>query len=241
AQVASKYGVKTSHTGTLDPMAEGVVIVLLGDDRLKKYEYAAWSKVYEFDLVFGISTDTFDALGLTTGIDISKQVPEASLSQVLKNMVGNYTQTVPIYSTIKVHGAHLHQYARASREVQLPKRSGEIFELEVLSLLDINFVDLVLDIDNKIEMVQGDFRQVQILQNWNTLASMHPTIKIQMAKLRVKMSKGLYVRSLSQDICSHLDCLGFAHNIVRVSNGVYTRQSCISIIDLPPLLALVGN
>ena len=64
--VSNKYGVKTSHTGTLDPLAQGVIIVLLDDERLKKYEYAHWPKTYEFEIVFGISTDTYDGMGIVT-------------------------------------------------------------------------------------------------------------------------------------------------------------------------------
>lgn len=59
------YGVKTAHTGTLDPMAEGVIIVLLGEERYKKYELAGLKKTYEFEISFGFETDTFDGLGLT--------------------------------------------------------------------------------------------------------------------------------------------------------------------------------
>ena len=152
SQVAQKFGVKTSHTGTLDPMAEGVIIVLLGDARLKKYEYAAWPKTYEFDLVFGTATDTYDALGLTTHVDFSVAVLKENVEKAIKPLLGTYTQEVPIYSTIKVNGKHLHQLARSQITVALPNRKGTIFEISLLDFKKTILFDLVLDIKSKIKI-----------------------------------------------------------------------------------------
>ena len=94
AKAAEKFSVPTSHTGTLDPMAEGVAIVLLGEERHKKYEYAEWTKEYVFEIAFGLSTDTYDGLGLVTSFH-ETSVSQDALKNVLAKFKGKYVQDVP--------------------------------------------------------------------------------------------------------------------------------------------------
>jgi len=200
-RVADKYGVKVSHTGTLDPMARGVIIVLLGEDRYKKYEYAKWRKTYIFEIIFGIETDTFDGMGIIKNVKFP--IPNIKFEN---NFIGEYKQQAPEFSV------------RKGRKI-----SGEIYKLKLINSKEISLEILRQDIFSKINKVTGDFRQEEIIKQWKKFNKVE---KINTSKFEVEMSKGLYVRSLSQDICKKLNTVGFVNNIVRTKNGKYSRKKC---------------
>lgn len=234
AKVAEKYHVLTSHTGTLDPMAEGVIIVLLDEERYKKYEYAEWEKEYEFDIAFGITTDTYDGMGLVTSF-YDVDVNEECIAEVMKEFVGEYVQDVPPYSSIKIDGKPLHWFARNKllSGIDIPKRMGKVFDINLLKFYKIDFKDLVSDIEDRMNKVTGNFRQEKIKTRWHQLSeTVDPKFQICVARVRVVLSKGLYVRSLSQDIAVKLNSSGFVFKLKRVRNGMYTRELCKSLPDL---------
>ena len=131
-KISEKLKVKTSHTGTIDPMAEGVIIVLLGEERLKKYEYAKWIKGYEFEIIFGISTDTYDGMGLIVKKDLKKILKKETLLNLKSKFSGKYLQKIPPYSTKKIHGKHMHEFARSGLSVELPIKAGKLYQFTLI-------------------------------------------------------------------------------------------------------------
>lgn len=124
-----KYtGEKIGHTGTLDPMASGVLPILIGTaTKISKY-LIEHDKTYEVILKLGEKTTTADAEG--TVIE-TKTVPPLQLQHIesiLQNRIGKQTQTPPIYSAIKVNGQKLYEYARKEQKVVIPKRQIEIYK-----------------------------------------------------------------------------------------------------------------
>jgi tRNA pseudouridine55 synthase len=235
-KVSEKLGVKTSHTGTLDPMAEGVIIVLAGETRHKKYDYAAWEKEYEFEIAFGVETDTFDSLGLitTTQIDNRCEFTQENVNKVLKTFEGYYAQTVPPYSAIKVKGRPLHWYARNNKlkEVDLPTREGEIYHLELTHQNKITTDKMAETIITKIDKVEGDLRQTEVIDNWRHFAKNAFCRTYNIAGFSVKISKGMYIRALSQEICDKLNTVGFIYSLKRTSNGKYNYQNSYKLSQL---------
>ena len=235
-RVGELYGVKTSHTGTLDPMAEGVIIVLLGDVRLKKFEYAKWIKGYEFEIALGLTTDTYDGMGLVTNINLDPnflgEISKDTLSAFTKSFIGKYSQKVPFYSTKKVKGQHLHQMARDNKKVALPIKKGEIYKLDYLDSQIIEMDKLTQNIIERILLVTGDFRQKQIIKNWQKIALEQQESGLKLLKFYVETSKGLYIRSLSQDICRKISVNGFAYSIKRVKNGEYNFETCQTLPEI---------
>lgn len=233
--VSDMLGVKTSHTGTLDPMAEGVIIVLADKERLKKYEHAKWTKKYTFQILFGIETDTGDALGLfdSQSAEVCEEGP-AFGSTTLESFIGKYIQEVPIYSAIKHKGRPLHQHAKLrTQPTTLPKRSGEILALKHIRTELKNIEALQQNIEARISNVSGDFRQEKIIQNWQKFFSIRDGLKkTAIAEFQVEMTKGLYVRSLAQDICRYLGTPGLTLSIVRTHNGKYTKNNSYTLSDL---------
>lgn len=238
-KVAQKFDMKTSHTGTLDPMAEGVIVVLLGEERFKKKEYAKWLKRYEFDIAFGISTDTYDGLGLITDtlnlatLDIQKE----RLENIIQDFEGLYIQEVPPYSAIKREGKPLHWYARRGLidEIEVPKRTGQIHEIKLKELKKIFIPDLIENLLDKIKKVSGDLRQEIILDQWKSFTFEEGNISseyIFQATIEVQITKGLYIRSLSQDICRELSVPGFVARLVRTKNGSYDKTNSRMLIEI---------
>ena len=204
-----------------------MIIVLLGKNRNKKYEYAEWPKTYEFEMVFGLSTDTYDGMGLVTSFH-EGEISERSLKEVLESLKGEYVQDVPPFSSAKVKGKPLHWFARNKllSGVEIPRKTGEIFEIELLDLYEKDFKHVVRDICKRIDLVTGDFRQDKIKTRWAQLIEAQKDKEtVQVAKIRVQMSKGLYIRSLSQDIAEKLNTTGFVFKLVRTANGDYTKEN----------------
>ena len=122
---------KIGHTGTLDPLATGVLVVTLGRYTKLNDVLTSSYKEYIATMKLGIITDTLDITGKVYETqDVS--VGCTDVDRVLKSFLGTYAQEVPAYSAVKVRGKKLYEYARANEAVELPKRDVEIKEIELL-------------------------------------------------------------------------------------------------------------
>ena len=158
---------KVGHTGTLDPMAEGLLIVCVGKATKLVEVLTSSRKTYVASMKFGVKTDTMDATGkILKEEDV--MVSEEAIKQVLKELETTYEQEVPIYSAVKIHGKKLYEYARNQEEVTLPKRIVTIYQL------------LFLDYQNNILTVQTEVSKgtyirslvEDIARKLNTIATM---------------------------------------------------------------------
>lgn len=144
AKVKKICGEKVGHTGTLDPMATGVLPLLLGQGtKLSKY-LINHDKTYIATIQLGKKTDTLDSEGsiLEERIVDGKLLNKENVQRVLECQIRKQIQTPPIYSAIKVNGKKLYEYARKGVEVEIPKREIEIYNIE---LLDINEKDKTIE------------------------------------------------------------------------------------------------
>ena len=122
---------KVGHTGTLDPLATGVLAVCVGRaTKLVDYLTNA-DKTYIAEITLGIETDTLDLEGSILKEEIPMLTDE-NIFQAVMSMKGKYEQEVPIYSAIKVNGKKLYEYARENIEIELPKKEVTIKEIEIL-------------------------------------------------------------------------------------------------------------
>jgi tRNA pseudouridine55 synthase len=123
---------RAGHTGTLDPRASGVLVILVGPAvRLSEYVSAS-DKRYQAIIRLGGSTDTFDAEGLVTPTKDPVSVTEAQFETALQTFVGEIEQTPPPYSAVKVQGRKAYEMAREGEEVELAPRKITVHHLEVL-------------------------------------------------------------------------------------------------------------
>lgn len=126
---------KVGHTGTLDPMASGVLVICVGK-ALKLCELLTnHDKEYVAGITLGIETDTIDMDGKVLSTEIV-DIDKNRITECVNSFKGSYLQEVPKYSAIKVNGMKLYEYARKNIEVELPKR--------IVNIYDINLVDDII-------------------------------------------------------------------------------------------------
>jgi tRNA pseudouridine55 synthase len=131
---------KVGHTGTLDPFATGLMIIVTGKECRNAGQYSKLDKVYEATVRLGQTSSTGDPEGDLTMI--SDRVPERSeIESVLKRFVGDITQRPPVYSAIKIGGQRAYKLAREGKSIEMPERIVTIFSLE---LLDYAYPDVVV-------------------------------------------------------------------------------------------------
>ena len=126
---------KIGHTGTLDPIATGVLVVCIGNTTKLCELLTSEYKEYIATIKLGIKTDTLDTTGTiieTKDYNVSKN----QIKEVLNTFLGTSIQTTPIYSEVKVNGKKLYEYAREGIQVELPKREINITNIELLSYKD---------------------------------------------------------------------------------------------------------
>lgn len=121
------------HTGTLDPIACGVLAIAINKG-VKIVDFLINdTKEYIATAKFGLLTDTLDITGKVLDEVKDYVIDEEKLKQVLNSFIGKSWQKVPKYSAIKVSGKRLYEYARKDEEVEIPKREIEIFDIELLN------------------------------------------------------------------------------------------------------------
>lgn len=124
---------KIGHTGTLDPIAKGVLVVVLGKYTKLCEDLTQTYKEYIATFKLGILTDTLDITGNVID-EKSCNVSEEEIRNVISSYKCIYSQEVPIYSSVKINGRKLYEYARNGEEVTLPKREVDIKSIEVLEI-----------------------------------------------------------------------------------------------------------
>ncbi len=123
---------KMGHTGTLDPIATGVLVVCMGKYTKLVDKITSYDKEYVATISLGIRTDTLDSTGTILEQNTIRDVDNELLIHTLHSFLGTSVQEVPKYAAIKVHGKRLYEYARNGEEILLPKREITIKDIELL-------------------------------------------------------------------------------------------------------------
>lgn len=135
--------IKTGHTGTLDPLAEGVLPICIGKATKISDYISSDIKKYRAELTLGTSTSTQDSTG---EVIISREVScsKEEIESAVLSFKGEISQTPPMYSAIKIDGVKLYELARKGKEVERKSRNITIYEIEIVEFIDYNKV--VLDV-----------------------------------------------------------------------------------------------
>ena len=145
---------KVGHTGTLDPIATGVLVVCIGNTTKLCELLTSEYKEYIATIKLGIKTDTLD----TTGTIIEKKdynVSENQIKEVLNTFLGTSIQTTPIYSAVKVNGKKLYEYAREGIPVTPPTKEIEVYSIELLD--DLVYNDDTIEFTMQCEVSKGTY------------------------------------------------------------------------------------
>lgn len=223
-------GVPMTYAGRLDPMASGALLILAGEETKNKEKYLNKDKEYEFEVLFGFSTDTFDILGKITNCvrqDLTQQINlrysvdvknlEKEIKKNIKSFVGESIQKYPMYSSKTVKGKPLFVYARNGEDVDIPERKIFIYKLKLEKIRTINSKKLFKNIEKRIKKVKGDFRQDEILKIWKDNLNFKDFRfkKFYIAKLKIKCSSGTYVRNIAHSLGKKLNIPSLAFSIKR--------------------------
>ncbi len=225
---------KSTHTGTLDPMAQGIVVVLTGDDRFKKATFSSWKKKYEFEVLFGVNTDSYDLLGITNDIKIPElERITSALEKLIPKFIGPQKQTQPKFSSQRIDGKSGFDLAKNNISFEQKINEIEIFSL-LLKKIEMLPIKKVEEIINKnISKIEGDFRQNEISNNWKNIFIELKKLGIKnlpIAKLEALVSKRTYIRSLTNDISKELNIPATTFTITRTENGNFQKKDCLNFL-----------
>ena len=174
---------KVGHTGTLDPLATGVLLVCTDRDTKLVDILTSKTKEYIATMRLGIQTDTGDI----TGNIIKKasfRVNKEQIIQTLNSFLGQSTQTVPIYSAVKINGKKLYEYARNVKEVTLPTREITVSNIELLDFHD-NLIKF------KVTVSKGTYIRSlieDIGKNLKTVATMEDLVRTKQVSYKIEDS-----------------------------------------------------
>ena len=159
---------KIGHTGTLDPMACGVLVLCVGKGLKVVDLITSYNKEYIAKVRLGILTDTLDITGNvidTKSVNVSKN----DIVNVLNSFLGKSIQEVPKYSAVKVNGKKLYEYARNNIDIELPKRDIEIYDIELLG--DVDYINNYVEFSFRVSVSKGTYIRSLISDIGNKLGT----------------------------------------------------------------------
>ncbi|MCI9585624.1 MAG: tRNA pseudouridine(55) synthase TruB [Bacilli bacterium] len=180
-EVQKALNTKAGHTGTLDPMAEGVLVICLGKATKLTEIITSTIKEYEAEVTLGIETDTLDTEGTIIKKDDTK-IDKEQITKVLKEFETTYNQEVPKYSAVKVNGKKLYEYARKNEEVILPKKEITIYKQNLLNYNENTFTFNTLV--SKGTYIRSLIRDM--CYSLNTLGTMSKLIRTKQGKFNIE-------------------------------------------------------
>ncbi|MBO6528188.1 tRNA pseudouridine(55) synthase TruB [Erythrobacter sp.] len=207
---------KVGHGGTLDPLAEGVLPIALGEATKLAGRMLDSDKIYAFTIQFGEETDTLDTEGEV--IERSdRRPPMAAIAAVLEHFTGDIEQVPPAYSAVKIDGKRAYDRARAGEEVAIKTRSVTIHSLGF----------------------ESEREDAELRSAFATTAGRpdpyDPQAPLELADsvtLVAHVSKGTYIRSLARDIARALGTLGHVTYLRRIKAGPFREEQAISLDKL---------
>lgn len=179
---------KVGHTGTLDPMATGVLPLLLGEGTKLSQYLIEHDKIYEAVVQLGQKTDTADSEGeIIQEKEVDKSIFNTEKIQtVLKQLEGKQKQKPPIYSAIKIKGKKLYEYARKNETVEIPEREIEIYDMQF-----IGFSETEKTISFRVHCSKGTYIRSlceTIAEKLGTLGYMKELNRIKVGKFTIEQA-----------------------------------------------------
>ncbi len=226
-------GVSLAYAGRLDPMASGKLLILVGEECKQQENYHDLDKEYTFRVLFGVSSDSLDVLGLVTESGPRSSTTE-DIAKVSASLVGAVSLPYPVFSSRTVHGKPLHTWALEGRlsEIEIPTKHSTIYSLTLDSVSDHHRTEIVREARTQFESIPpvtdlrkaigNDFRRDDVRATWSTLAeSGQPDDIFTIATFTCRASSGTYMRSLAEEIAKRLGTTGLAYSIHRSIIGRY--------------------
>ncbi len=212
---------KMTYLGRLDPMAEGLLLVLAGNTK-DRAEYLEYDKTYEFEVLWGFQSDTYDILGLVESMSTPKKL-ESKMPQLLKKIGAKTTQKYPAFSSRTVSGKSLFMWARENmiEEIDIPTRVIKIFSIDHIHTRWTTGREVLAEVEKRIALVSGDFRQEKILGAWRNALIARGNEMFLVSKFQADVSTGTYIRGLAHEMGKILGTGALVWSIKRMRVGEY--------------------
>lgn len=215
-KVSNILGIKKiGHTGTLDPLAEGVLVLTIGKYTKLGDDLTSLDKEYVAGVKQGILTDTLDITGNVIDTNNSRIT---NIKEVLKSFKKTYLQEVPKYSAVKVNGKKLYEYARNNEEVELPKKEVTIKEIKLLSKESDTF-------KFKTTVSKGTYIRSLIRdigESCNTLMTMTSLTRTRQGKFRIEDSYTLQdIENCNFEILDLLDIIDY--KVIDIDDDLFKK------------------
>jgi tRNA pseudouridine55 synthase len=218
-----------SYAGRLDPMAEGVMLALVGSANKRRDAYLELSKEYVLDILFGFSTDTYDVLGRVIETGEYEGIERDVVQKGLNEFRGHIEQEYPPYSSKTVEGKSLFEWARSSAlsSLVMPSRSVTIHHIDVEALYKVPEAMLLAYIEDGVSRVTGDFRQEEVLRLWKRHLKKEGDREFPAASVRIECTSGTYARSVAHGLGKELGVPALALHILRTKVGEYSVEKSL--------------
>jgi len=225
-----------AYAGRLDPMAEGLLLVLVGDECKNQKKYHALDKEYEFEVLLGFSSDTGDILGMAESDAGMSRVSDARMKSIMRQLEGKQKFAYPVFSSKTVKGKPLFLWALEGRlgEINIPFADITIYNLDYKGMRTVAKKELWECMEKKIKSIPvvaekskalgTDFRRSDIQRRWKSVwDSFDDEYMFQIARFTCICSSGTYIRTLAEKIAEKADTMGLAYHIKRTGIGRYKQ------------------
>lgn len=228
------YGdTKLAYAGRLDPMASGKLLVLIGEECKRQERYHGLDKEYVFEVLFGISSDTADVLGLLERF-APTSLPREMIAQAARGFTGEIALPYPHFSSKTVAGKPLHTWTLEGKigEIEVPLKHSRIHRLGIGDVYEKTAAEIYEEAMHKIESIPpvtdprkslgNDFRRAEVRVSWGKFKeSIRPDARFTIARMRAIASSGTYMRSLAEALGRQLELPALAYSIDRTQIGRY--------------------
>jgi tRNA pseudouridine55 synthase len=215
-----------SYAGRLDPMAQGLLIILVGEENKNRQKYIDLPKTYEFEILVGVSTDTHDVMGNIIAYNtLTENIPDLYVKK------GRYPLAYPAYSSKTVCGKPLFWYAKNNllQTIDIPIKEAVIYDCKKLSSRSVHDSIIYDSIKRRIAITRGDFRQKEILEGWKKFFERKQTLTMQIIQYTTHVSSGTYVRAIIHELEKQSGIPLLAYTIKRTKIGAYSLEDAIRI------------
>lgn len=220
-----------SYAGRLDPMAEGKLLVLIGEECKRKKQYEGLDKEYVIEVLIGIGSDTGDVLGIPERGGAVLPT-DAHITRVVRREVGTHAVPYPAFSSKTVNGKplFLHALEKSLDSITIPEHQETIYKAELVSTRTYISAEILSSVLTRIKLptfdpdprktLGADFRRSDIRSGWEKLLANESQNYI-VAEIRVTAGSGAYMRSLAGRIGAQLGTKALAYSIRRTRIGRY--------------------
>lgn len=212
---------RVSYAGRLDPMAHGLLILLTNEDCGRQNTHHNYDKTYNFKVLLGVSTDTYDTLGIIKDQTICNLDIEEQKNKITNYFQGTIKQYYPPYSSVRVRSSPLWYYAKHNllNTIEIPYKNINIKDFKYLNYEELTGEEIKREILPIIKNVKGNFRQEEIIDTWDKFVDNDK--KFTILEFKADVSCGTYIRSFCHEIGKILNCSACAYEIYRTKVGNY--------------------